>query len=283
MPTYPGNLKYARPSDIVTSAATWTAAAGTVSADSNYQLGAMYDGKMAKPVKFVDVPAVDVRVVGDFGSARRIDGLALPNSKNIPAGTVMLAEFGSDPTFATHDVSVEMVMGATSLDGHVASPWADFTTASGYSISGARYVSLLIPAGASAPWLGELLVMAQLRSFSQWPQFQGTKGVTHPFLENIYTEYGQRRVVRRLIKQRRFACTIFGSDQDYADLQELCADAGGVANPFFMVADSSIKTDGGLYGRLTPETAALVEATEQWFDLNSITVAFEEDSRSIPL
>jgi hypothetical protein len=274
-------LKYARPSDIITADLTWTAPAGTVSSDTDYGLASLYDEQMAKPTKFTDVPAVAIRVVGDAGVATRVDGMALPNSKNIPAGTVMKAQMGNDPTFATYAVSVDVTMGASGLDGHVASPWANFVAASGYSVSGYRYVSWYVPAVASAPWLGELLVMSHLREFSVWPQF-GTRGQTVPFLENIYTEYGVRRVTKRLIRQRRVSYPFRGRDTDFDDLQALVQDCGGVATPFFLVANSTVKTDGGLYGRLTPESAKTIEGAEEWYDLTNFNVVFEEDSRSIP-
>jgi hypothetical protein len=277
----PGNLKYARPSDIITSTFTWSAAAGTISTDPLYGLSALYDGKMARPLKFTDSPVVAVRVVGDAGSARRVDGMALPNS-NIPAGTVMKAQMGSDPTFATFAVSVDVTMGAYGLDGHSASPWADFVSASGYTTGGYRYVSWYVPVTSNVQWLGELLVFSNLRQFSVWPQF-GNRGASHPFLENLYTEYGVRRVIKRLIKQRRVVYPFKGTDADFDDLQALVEDSGGVAEPFFLVANSNVNTDGGLYGRLTPDTAQMVDGSEEWFDLTNFTIAFEEDSRSLPL
>lgn len=276
----PGNLKYARPSDIITTDFTWSAAVGTVSIDPNYGLAALYDQKMARPLKFTDDPVVAVRVVGDAGVATRVDGIALPNS-NIPEGTVMKAQMGNDPTFATFALSIDVTMGAPGKDGHVASPWANFVAASGYSVSGYRYVSWYVPVVADAPWLGELLVMSHLREFSVWPDF-GRRGATHPFLENLYTEFGQRRVIKRLIRQRRVSYPFRGNDQDFADLEALVEDCGGVATPFFLVANSTIKTDGGLYGRLTPDTVRILEATEEWFDLTNFDVVFEEDSRSLP-
>lgn len=277
----PGNLKYARPSDIITSNFTWSVATGTVSSDPNYGLPSMYDGQMAQPTKFIDDPVVQVRVVGDAGTAVRVDGMAMPNS-NFPAGTVLKAQMGNDPTFATFAVSVDVTLGTAGLDGHVASPWADFVAASGYSVSGYRYVSWVIPVIANAPWIGEQLVMAQLRSFSVWPQFGGRRGQAMPFLESLFTEYGVKRATRRLIRMRRIAYPFNGTAQDFEDLQMLVQDCGGVASPFFMVANSSVKTDGGLYGRFTPDTVRLVENTENWFDLEGFSIVFEEDSRSIP-
>jgi hypothetical protein len=277
-----GNLKYARPSDIITSQLTWSVVAGNISSDPEYGLAALYDGKMSKPLKFIDEPVAAIRIVGDAGSARRFDAMALPNS-NIPAGTVMRAELNATNVWTAPTVSVNVTMGAAGLDGHVASPWADFTSATGYSPSGFRYCSWFIPVISVQPWLGELLVMSNLRQFSQWPQFGGTRGTMRPFLENLMTEYGVLRVVKRLIKQRQFEFQLKGNEQDFTDLQLLADDSGGMAVPFFMVADSLIKTDGGLYGRFTPETAAMIVGVEEWYDLNNLTIAFKEDSRSLPL
>ena len=109
------------------------------------------------------------------------------------------------------------------------------------------------------------------------------RGQSNPFLENIYTEFGQRRVVRRLIRQRRLNYPFRGNAQDFEDLKSLVEDCGGVSTPFFLVGNSTVKTDGGLYGRLDPETVRVLEAAEEWFDVDGFTVAFEEDSRSIPL
>lgn len=277
-----GNLRYARPSDIITSSADWSVVSGNVSTDPLYGLAALYDGKMSRPCKFIDEPIIAVRIVGDFGSAQRVDALALPNS-NIPAGTVMRAELNATNVWTAPTVSVNMTMGAVGLDGHVASPWVDFTTATGYSPSGFRYVSLYVPVISVQPWLGELLVMSNLRQFERWPNFEGSKGAWRPFLENLYTEYGARRVVRRRIKMRRFSFSFHGTDADFADMQSLCDDSGGVAVPWFCAADEAVKTDGGLYGRFTPDTARELLATESWYNLNGQTLVFEEDSRSLPL
>lgn len=278
--TPPGNLKYARPSDIVTANLVWSVEEGTISVDTNYGLASLYDGKMAKPAKFIDEPIVAVRIVGDAGVATRFDALSLPNH-NLPAGTVCRAELNASNSWGAPTVSVDMTVGAAGLDGHRASPWADFTVASGYDVAGFRYVSLYVPVTSVSPWLGEMPVISTLRQFSVWPQF-GQRGIHLPFLENIYTEFAQRRTLRRRIKQRQVSYPFQGTEQDFADLVALVEDCGGVAQPFFLVANSTVKTDGGLYGRLTPETASRVMAAEEWFNLDGFTVAFEEDSRSLP-
>lgn len=281
MATPPGNLKYARPSEIITSSATWAAPAGTVSTDPDYGLASLYDGLLAKPTKFTDAPVVAVRIVGDFGVATRVDGLALPNS-NIDAGLVMRAELNASNVWTAPTVSVNMTMGARNLDGHRASPWVDFTAASGYSAAGFRYVSLYVPVNSIAPWLGEVLVLGRLRAFSVWPQFGGSRGALRQFPEVLTTEYGIKRAIARRIKQRIIRFSLKGTDQDFADLEALADDAAGAARPFFMVADSTVKTDGGLFGRFTAVAAEAILAGEDWFDLANFALEFDEDSRSLP-
>lgn len=276
-----GTFVYCRPSDIISSQATWSAPAGTVDADPLYGLAALYDKRMARPLKFGDAPAIAIRVVADFGATVRIDGMALPNH-NLPPGTTIKMELNATNVWTSPTVSVPIIIPNAQLDGHRASPWADFVAATGYSSGGFRYASLYVPATVVQPWLGELLVIARLRTFSEFPQFSGTKGADRAFLEHLYTEYAALRVLRRRIKRRRVSFTFNGTDADHADLQALADDAGGVALPFFFAADRAITDDGGLYGRFDPQTAAQLLSTETWFDLNSLSISLIEDSRSIP-
>lgn len=276
------NMKYCRPSDIITSQAVFSAVTGTVSTDADYGIPSLYDGNPAKPLKFTDSPVVAIRLVADLGTATRVDGLALPNS-NIDAGLVMRAEQNATDVWTSPSVSVNMTMGTRHLDGHRASPWADFTTASGYSTGGYRYVSLYVPVNSAAPKLGELLIMARLREFSRYATFGGNKVALRRYVESLETEYGAVRILSRRIKQRCFTVTVRGSDTDYDDLQALGDDCDGRAHAFFIAADGSVKTDGGLYVRFTSQAAAKLAATEEWFDVNPFSVDIEEVSRSLPL
>lgn len=287
------NLKYCRPSDIITSLATITAS-GSISTDPEYGLASLYDRNPAKPLKFLT--AGPVRLVYDFGATRRIDAFSLPNH-NLDAGLDCIVSLNATNNWTSPTVSVAMEVGTEHLDGHRASPWADFTTASGYTASGFRYCSLFIPANTSAIKLGETPIISNLREFSQWTQFGGERGATKPFLESIRTEFGVVRVYRRRVKQRYFRYQIKGTDDttkqvaasalarddDFNALQDLSDDAGGMALPFFVTANSAIKTDGGLYARFTKETAERTSAQEEWFDISPFRFEVEEVSRSLPL
>lgn len=284
-----GRLRYCLPSDIVTALAVITAS-GSVSADPQYGFGALYDTFPSKPLKFET--SGPIRLVFDFGVAQRIDAFAMPNS-NLNAASVCIVALNNTNSWGSPTCIAAMTTGADHMDGHVASPWADFTTASGYSSSGFRYVSLLVPAQTANIKIGETLLIANLRRFNHEPQFGGNKGALRRYLEAVRTEYGVVRVNRRRIKQRCYAFMIKGSTIDYEAIQALCDDAGGVALPWFFTPDDAVKTDLGLYVRFTEDTASKLSSTEEFFYIPSgaanrgfvenFPISVEEVSRSLPL
>jgi hypothetical protein len=282
-----GFLRYARPSDLITSAAAITVS-GAVSSDPNYGVGALFDGDPAKPLKFETVGPV--RVVYDFGSARRVDAFSLPNH-NLDAGTVCLVALNNLDSWASPSVQVEMTVGAQHLDGHRASPWALLTTASGYTTSGYRYASLFVPAQPRNIKLGETPIIATLREFDHEPQFGGNKGSLRRYLESLRTEFGVVRVNRRRIKQRFFNFSIKGNTPDYEAITALADDAGGLALAWFFTPDDAVQTENGLFVRFTPETAQRLTSQEEFFYLpgsgngfiENFPIEVEEVSRSLPL
>lgn len=283
-----GRLRYCLPSDIVTALAVITAS-GSVSPDPAYGFPSLYDGLPSKPLKFTTTGPI--RLVFDFGVAQRMDAFAMPNH-NLDASSACIVALNNANSWAAPTCVVAMPTGADQLDGHVASPWADFTTASGYSTVGFRYLSLFVPVQTANIKIGEAIIMSHLRRFTHEPQFGGNKGAIRRYLENLRTEYGVVRVNRRRIKQRTFSFMLKGGTIDFNAMQDLADDAGGNAVPFFITANDSIKTDGGLYARLSDETAAKLMSQEEFFFLPSGTanlfienfpIDIEEVSRSLPL
>jgi hypothetical protein len=130
--------------------------------------------------------------------------------------------------------------------------------------------------------IGEFLVMSELREFSRWVQWNGVKGTNRRFLEAVETEYGVMRVHRRRIKSRFFSFDIKLDVDDWDDLNDLADDAGGLAKPFFVAADGGYEEDNGLLARFTRESAARLEASEEWYDSNLFNFAVEEVSRGLP-
>lgn len=272
------NLKYCRPSDLL-SPVTTTPDVDPI-ADPEYGLTALSDLLLSKPCKFDGVGPLNL--VFDMGVQTRIDAFALPNH-NLATGTVCSVQMNATDVWTSPTVNGSMTVGANHANGHRASPWIDLTQVAGYSVSGFRYLRLVVPAQVYNIQIGERLIIGNLREFDEWPQFGGTKGAQRRWLENLETEYGVQRVSRRKITQRTFSVTVKGSDQDFEDLQYLGDDASGVARPFFVAFVGNVFTDGGLLVRFTKETAEKLEATEEWFNVNPFTFSVRELSRSLPL
>lgn len=270
--------RYARTDDIITSEATITASG--VDTDPDYGTSALYDRNPAIPMKLTH--GNQTRVVLDFGTAVRIDAFAMPNS-NEAAGAVIEVALNATNVWTSPSVLVNMVMGPDDLMGHKASPWVDFTTASGYDVAGFRYLSFLLPAQSDNHQIGEVLVISTLRNFTKWIQFNGRRGAKRPTAEGVETEFGIVRVPARLLKQRVYDFTIRASDADLSAMQDICDAARGRAFPWFFVWESTDKTDGGIYVRFTKETADRLMGEEVWFDIDQFGGSVEEVSRSVPL
>ena len=277
---------YSRPSDIITDEATITASTGTVSSETGYGLPSLYDLNPAKPCKFAAPGAI--RLVADFGSARRIEGMAVPNH-NFDPGVIVSMQLNTADAWVTPAVSVPLTMPALHLDGHRSSPWVNFTTASGYGAGLYRYASLSVGANAAASKVGEWLIMTALRTFEiAGPgrggiQMGARKGTDRRFLDSLETEYGVVRVLRRRIKQRTWSVRVKGTNADYTALQALGDDCSGRALPFFFAENGITAVDDGLYVRFTRETAERLVAEEEWFNLDSFAMDMQEVSRSLPL
>lgn len=280
---------YSRPSDIITSEATITVGSGItpiVSTDVGYGLSALYDRNPAKPLKFQTTGAI--RLVADFGSPRRIEGMAIPHH-NFDPGCIVAFQLNTADSWGAPAVSVPLTMPELHLDGHRCSPWVDFTTASGYGTGSYRYASISVGANVSPTKVGEWLIMSALRTFQTdgpshgFMQFGARKGTQRRFIESLETEYGVVRVARRKIKQRLWSFRMLGASGDSVALQQLGDDCGGRALPFFFAESRGSAVDEGLYVRFTREAAQRLQSEEQWFNLDNFALDIEEVSRSLPL
>lgn len=276
-----GNLKYCKPRNIITSSAM-ISSDSTPSSDPNYGFSALYDREPAKPLKLGVGP---LHVLFDFVEPVRIDGFALPNS-NLSAGEtpsqIATVSLNNVDDWTSPAMEVPLIAGKDHLDGHRASPWLDLTTKDGYSAGGFQFLRLDIGLTTMSVKLGEVLIMRELEEFTRWVHWDGRKGAQRRFLEAIDTEYGVTRVHRRRIKQRFFSFDLQLDVPDWEDLNDLADDAGGIAVPWFVAADSGYEQDNGLYVRFTRESAARLESTEEWYDSNVFNLSVLEVSRGLP-
>lgn len=274
--------RYCFPSDLVTGDATITAPLGTVSIDPNYGLASLHDGNPAKPCKFTDSPAVDVAILFDFGVAQRLDGIAIP-VHNLDAGVAARFQGNAANAWGAPTLNAAITIVADDADGHSSRPWRDLTTVAGYAVGGFRYWRLYIPGNSVAPQLGEVCLVEQWRTWENGLRFDDEVILERRYLPSLETAYGVRTYYRQDVKQTRVRGTVVGGTADYSALRRLVDEAGGPVEPFVLVLDDQVLTDGGCLVRCAEGLAQALQVTWQTHDLLNLPVAFLEVSRGLPL
>lgn len=275
---------YARPSDLVTALATWGVASGTVSTDPDYDLTALVAHNPARPVKFTDVPGVATAIVGDFGAARRVDGVLFPH-QNFATSAAVRVQMNDTNVWTAPSVNAALTVSAArpGTPGHSRSPWLDLRSVAGYKTSGYRYCRIYIPAQTTAPQLAGFALVGLWREFSGHVESGVELAHNRAWVQSLTTAAGVKSYYERNIVQRPIAGKTFCFGDDWQAWKDLADDAGGPVRPWPFVLDDDVADDGGLLVRFSDETGAA-------FALPSLTVgngwfefALEELSRGLPL
>lgn len=279
--------RYCRYTDILQTFSSVTLASGTASTDPNYDLTALSDLDLAKPLKLVDGSPVEaVRVVWDHGAATRVDGVLLPKH-NLDENLAVLFQRNATDDWdgspgPTQSVALSIKADRPGNPGHSRSPWVDLTTEAGYSAGGFRYSSLYIPVNTVAPKLKAFLV-------GQWRVFDhgllGTSvvvGHNRGYIPAITTAYGVKSYYDQNVVQRTVKGTLYASPDDWQELQDLADDCSGCVNPFVFVLDDAVVDDGGLLVRMSEAMAAGLTAEYRGPDLRPVTLDLVEVSRGLP-
>ena len=275
--------RYCRYTDLLRTFSSVTLASGTASADTNYDLTALSDLDLAKPLKLIDASPVAVRITWDHGSATRVDGLLLPKH-NLDASLAVKIQRNATNSWATptQDVAVTISADRPGSPGHSRSPWVDLTTATGYSAGGFRYSSLYVPAGAANAKLKAFLV-------SQWRTFErGLSGKTvvlghaRGFIPAIKTAYGVESYYDQNVVQRTVKGRLNATPTDWQSVQDLADDCSGCVNPFAFVLDDTVTDDGGLLVRMSQQMAAGLSAEYECVRRRPVQIALEEVSSGLP-
>jgi hypothetical protein len=269
---------------------SWTITVGTLdSADPNYGVTALNDGKMSRPLKVRSAltgttPAVGVRLTADFGTAVPIIGLAVPNSGfGSKSAQVSL---NATNVWTAPTVTETLIWSARHGDGHSCSPFVDFRNNPSYGAGSYRYLSVFVSEsilGTLQQW-GEILIFNAWNVTLGYDQFEGNAGTGRRRLitDILTTEYGMRRGLRRDIKVRTLRTRFRNALASSAFMTNLMDQAGGNATPFLVLTDELVPGDGALYGRFPKEFARDFEQKEFWFLYYDFPFEFEEDSRGIP-
>jgi hypothetical protein len=273
--------RYCRHTDILQTFSATTLASGTASTDPNYDLTALSDFDLSKPLKLADTTAV--RVTWDHGSATRLDGFSLPKH-NLDTSLAVLIQRNATDAWGSPTQSVAVTISAVrpGSPGHSRSPWVDLSAAAGYSAGGFRYTSLYVPANSVAPRLKAFLI-TQFRTFSRGVLASAlVTGHRRGYIPSITTAFGVKSYYNQNVVQRGVRGTVQASPADWQDLQDLADDCGGCVDPFFFALDDSAKDDGGLIVRFSEDMASGLEASYTIPTVRPVTFDFVEVSRGLP-
>ena len=279
--------RYCRHTDILTSFSAVTLASGTASDDPNYNLDALSDFDLSKPLKLVDGSPIEaVRVTWDHGEATRVDGFLLPKH-NLDASLAVLIQRNDTDDWSgspapSQSVAVTIAAVRPGAPGHSRSPWVDLTTAAGYDVGGFRYTSLYVPVNSVAPRLKAFLV-AQWRTFEHG--LLGTSvvvGHRRGFIPSVTTAYGVESYYDQNVVQRTVKGMLYANPTDWQSMQDLTDDCSGCVYPFGFVLDDTVTDDGGLLVRMSESMAAGLSADYEGPALRPVNLDLVEVSRGLP-
>lgn len=150
------SIFYDLPSDKVTG--TWSSD-GTL--NSSYPFANIDDGKPWNPTKYTANPT---GILLDMSTPKRVDFVSLIHC-NFDVGAVIKIQMNATNSWASPTVSVTLtIAGPDSGDSMPANPFADLTTAPGYTTSGLRYLLVHVVSGQSSLLsLGEVRVSSHKR------------------------------------------------------------------------------------------------------------------------
>ena len=275
---------YCRPSDLVTSHATWSVASGTLSTDPSYNLTALVAHNPALPCKFTDASPTAVAIVGDFGAAHRVDGLLIPHH-NFATSAAVLFQMNATNVWTAPSLSAPLTVSAArpGSPGHSRSPWPDLRTVAGYATAGYRYCRIYIPAQTMAPQLAGFALVGLWRTFDGVVEQNAELSHNRSWVQSLTTAAGVKSFYERNVVQRTLAGKLFCFGTDWQDWRDLSDDAGGPVRPFPFILDDSIVDDGGLLMRLSDETAGALKLTALSNTNGTFAFTLDEAGRGLPL
>lgn len=158
------NLLYSLPSDNVAALVTPTVVTGTI--NSAFPLTRLYDLDPATHVKTTGTG--DFRLQWDFTTAQRIDAIWIP-MYNMPAGNIPRFEGSASASWGSPTLSASRTVPAY-LGGLPRGLFIDLRHVTGYSTSGFRYWSLIIPNPSQITAIGEAFLSKSLRNTRNYAQ-----------------------------------------------------------------------------------------------------------------
>lgn len=270
------NALYCYASEIVGAGKTVSVTGGTV--DASGPTTNLVDGNPAKACKMSTT--TQVRLTTDFGSTQRIDGLLIP-IHNIDAAASITLEGNETDSWGSPTLSVAKAVPAYRRDGLPDPLWWDLRAETGYSTSGFRYWSALLPANSIAQAIGEFVWCQQLRAFDRnfsWGTWRGrarsqVRSETEGFVRGVH-DLGVRQV--------RYRLEFLASDAGLEELIAIHDDARGEREGWVLVTDPDVAHTADLVA-FSPESGALLEHVDEFLDLNTLEIEVRQVARGVAL
>jgi hypothetical protein len=254
-------IQYARPSDNKSPSATWTVTSGALAAA--YPIANISDLIAAKPIK---ATGTSLTVRATFGGSQQIKAIVIVGH-NLVGATVALTNNGG---MASQTIAIP----ANHEDGHSVNPFKDLSAVA--SNSGTQW-DLAITGAAANVAIGEVLLLSEWRTFERNIKWGLRDRDIHPTTQHR-TDGRVRHVYDHGIKIRRLSGEVDATDAGYASLLALARDARGSVKNWPLVLDPLVND-----ARFLHFADDEIEATLQFLDLDPIPLAFEEESRGLPL
>lgn len=265
------NLAYLRNSDLVVP--TWALASGT--ARTGYGLDKLNDGR---PSRRLWLNETSFRLVGDFGSAQRIDALLLVHH-NLADGKTILVEGNSTNSWPGTTMGT-ITVAAAGEDGWTTNAGLDLVRAVPVAANRTwRYWSLsnLTNANTVAVKIGELLMGTPLRYLTHNVSWGAGRPEEHA-ASVLTTKTGVEAVYDMAARRREFQAEIDGNDTGLAEWRSLRRSSRGKVRPFVVFPNGS-DTEEGLFVRFLEQRA---EAQEVELDRNAFRFDLVEVGRGEP-
>jgi hypothetical protein len=273
-------MRAARPSTLLGADATITTD-GTIDAD--YPLTNLHDGLPTEITRWTNT--TQTRIVWDFGTVKTIEGFLLV-MHTVAAAAVVKVQANSSNVWGAPAFSEDLTVGDWSggLPPNISADLRGTLLAT----TGYRYASVLLPAGASAHAIGEVIWVPA------WDEIT-IGGVSNRAIERVgirrvsvnETSYGVQHVVERGVRQRRVRPPMEASDAaDRARLMALVDDAGGnLGFPALIdvLSPTGEQTIEALYARFHPEFINQVNESFAFWDAQNLQLDLLEIQRGLPL
>lgn len=264
------NLIYQHSADNVAALGTVTASP----ADTDYPAANLVDLNPAKPAK---LSATSGRFIWDFGSARRVDIVALIHH-NLTAGLDVRIQGNATNAWTSPTFNQAITIPAYRNDGYPRNPWLDLTGLSGYSVSGFRYWSVgIIGTNGANVAIGDVWLGSSIRRLDPNISWPARRTLDRKLIEHK-TDHGVCNVYDLGVTVRTFSADLDTTDDQGEALLAWWEGTKGRTFPFLIIPDGTLNS-----AWLVRWAQSMNDMSFTHIDRNQSRLEFEEVSRGLVL